>query len=317
VSAFNHPSRATPNGRAVLLTGGTGFIGQHMASSLLRAGFTVLGLHRRARPETLGQDAQLHWITEQQAAAAIEKQRPEAILHLATDYGLRNSLSAMVESNVRLPLHLLELGAANGCAMFINTDSYFAKKTFDYPHMRPYIQSKNELMRWAALACASTPGMKVVSARLEHVYGPGDGEQKFIPHLLKQLLCNQTLALTPGEQLRDFVHVDDVVNAYLAILQSAPQMAPGITELEVGCGVATSVRRFVETAQRVTGSQSLLQFGALPYREREIMCSTADPAPLQALGWRACHDLVSGLKATVASMRGNIDAGTTGSAAVS
>lgn len=288
--------------QTVILTGATGFIGAHLLERLLAAGHTVVPLHRRASTEGLRRHDRLFWTAVEDAAACFKQYRPDAVIHVATCYGVGVSLTELVASNVSMPLRLLELAAAQGCPLFINTDSFFSKPEFNYSYMRPYIQSKNEFMRWAVLAAEATPAIKFVSTRLEHVYGPGDGTQKFIPHVLAKLLANDTLALTPGEQLRDFVYVEDVVDAYLTILNSGKNLPAGLTEIQVGTGTVHSVRTLVEIARALCKSTSKLDFGAQPYRNREIMCSAADTVALKALGWAPRHTLASGLRATLDTM---------------
>ncbi len=290
------------NGRIVVVTGATGFIGKQLVAALLRAGRTVVALHRRASTDGLVRDERLLWTSMADAAEAFRRHRPEAVFHLATCYGTDTTLAEVVESNLVMPLGLLELAAANGCGLFVNTDTFFGKPEFAYTHMRPYIRSKDEFVRWATLARELSRGPTLVTARLEHVYGPGDGEQKFVSMLLRTLTENKPLALTPGDQLRDFVHVDDVVAAYLAILDGQLHGGPAVTEIEVGTGAVHSLRDFVETAAALSGSTSVLKFGAKPHRDGEIMRSFADTARLRALGWRARHDLESGIGATLTAI---------------
>lgn len=283
------------NGRTIALTGATGFVGRHLLLGLLATGYTVIALHRRNTTAELIQHARLTWSPLSQAAAMFARHRINATCHLATSYGTGTALAEVVTSNIVMPLQLLELAIGHGCPLFVSTDSFFAKAALDYPHMRPYIESKGQFLGWAKLAASSAPTVKVVNARLEHVYGTGDGPQKFVPHVLSKLLANELLKLTPGDQRRDFIHVTDVVTAYLAILESADLLPRGLSEVQVGTGESHTVRDFVETARSLSGSSSFLEFGAHPHREREIMRSEADTARLRTLGWRPSHSLASGI----------------------
>lgn len=286
-------------GQTIAITGATGFVGAHLMEGLLAAGHTVVPLHRRSSTEGLRCHDRLFWTAVEDAAACFRQRRPDAVIHVATCYGVGVSLAEMVASNVLMPLRLLELAAAQGCPLFITTDSFFSKPEFNYSHMRSYIQSKNEFMRWAVIAAEGTPAIKVVNIRLEHVYGPGDGTQKFIPQVLTKLMANDALELSTGEQLRDFVYVDDVVEAYLTILRFGENLPTGPTEIQVGTGTMHSVRTLVELARSLCRSTSKLDFGAQPYRNQEIMCSSADTAALKALGWTPRHTLESGLRDTL------------------
>ena len=270
-----------------------------MLEGLLSEGYSVIALHRRNSTESLRQHERLTWIAWAEVEACFDQRCPNAVIHLATCYGTDASLGDIVASNIFMPLRLLELAKAKGSTLFINTDSFYAKSEYDYSHMRPYIQSKRDFARWAFLAAEGDTTFKVVNARLEHVYGPGDDTKKFIPYMLDKLAVHETLALTPGEQLRDFVHVEDVVSAYLTILKAGPHLPPDLAEVQVGTGRAHSVRELVETARHLSASRSRLDFTAYPYRDQEIMCSVADNATLMQLGWTPVFNLSAGLKKTI------------------
>ncbi len=285
-----------------MLTGATGFVGRHLLTGLLVAGYSVVALHRRSTVDGLRREAGLTWVPLAEAATVFKCQRIDAVCHLATAYGNGMAHTEVVESNVVMPLRLLEFAIEGRCALFVSTDTFFAKPAFNYSHMQSYIESKRQFIRWAGLAAAAAPATKIVNARIEHVYGPGDGPQKFVPYVLRELRANAPLALTPGDQQRDFVHVDDVVGAYLRILTSAKAHPTGLSEIQIGTGESHSVRTFVETARTLCCSASMLNFGAYPHRPQEIMYSRADITALRTLGWNPVHSLTSGIRTVLEGM---------------
>lgn len=286
----------------IALTGATGFVGRHLLAALLDSGQSVVALHRRSFVDNLPSHPKLTWEHLDTIKQSFESHQFDAIFHLATAYGVGHSNAEVVDANITMPLRLLELATEHACPLFVTTDTFFAKPEFDYPHMQSYVVSKRQFETWARLMSENATATKIVNARLEHVYGPGDGPQKFVPHVLAKLLAGEHLALTPGDQLRDFVHVDDVVKAYLTILQGMDALPPGFTEAQVGTGEAVTVRYFVETAQALCHSSSVIEFGAHPHRNREIMCSQADTRVLRELGWQAHHGLSAGINAVLTAM---------------
>jgi nucleoside-diphosphate-sugar epimerase len=227
---------------------------------------------------------------------------PQAVIHLATAYGYDGNFVDVIESNILMPSRLLNLCGASGCNHFINTDTFFAKSAFEYPHLKEYIQSKRDFINWANMACRANPKLRFSSMRLEHVYGEGDRPKKFVPDLISRLQKNQLeIPLTLGNQKRDFIHVNDVAMAYACVLKNEGELAFGITEYEVGTGFGITLRSFVETARNVTRSSSLLCFGALPHRDGEIMSSIANPHQLIELGWQPQTSLIDGLHRTVSA----------------
>lgn len=289
----------------VFITGVTGFIGSHLAPALLAQGYELAVLYRNQVPPHLAASwsSGVTWIRIDEVHARLSAFRPDAVIHLATDYGGPEvELAQVVETNIRLPLSILETAAAAGCSVFINTDSFFGKPRHDYPHMPAYIQSKAQFLWWASQYLARLQqDYRFINMRLEHVYGPDDGPKKFTTYLFDALRRNASIPLTSGLQRRDFIYVGDVVTAYVHVLQHQLELPVGFTELEVGTGQAVALEVFVRMAKAVLGSNSALNFGALPQRDKEIMTSQADTAGLGKLSWQVKTDLEEGLRLSVNS----------------
>jgi nucleoside-diphosphate-sugar epimerase len=221
----------------------------------------------------------------------------DTILHCATDYGRKPvPRSEMIEANLVLPLRLLETGVDHGVRTFISTDTMLDKNVSDYT------LSKRQFREWLQNMSARMAGINMV---IEHFYGPGDDATKFVASIVRSLLDNEkTIPLTPGLQRRDFIYIDDVVDAFLCVLREVEGGSTGYFEFEVGTGHSITIQEFVATAKDVCGNTgTCLEFGALQYRQNEPMEVRVDIAKLQALGWRANCSLREGLKQTLAFER--------------
>jgi nucleoside-diphosphate-sugar epimerase len=131
------------------------------------------------------------------------------------------------------------------------------------------------------------------------MYGPGESTTKFLGAMVAKLKAHEpNIDLTAGEQQRDFIHVSDVAAAVATVLR-APTLPTTFQHYEVGTGTTHTIRAVVERLKLLTQSTSQLNFGALPYREHELMVSCAHLAPLQALGWKPQYELEAGLKTLV------------------
>ena len=152
-----------------------------------------------------------------------------------------------------------------------------------------------------ARVVARQHGLESAHLRLFSVYGPGEDPRRLVPSVVANLLAGRPVALTPGEQVRDFVYVDDVA---AALVDAA--LRPGIDGLtaNVGTGVQTSVRDLCLKVAALTGGLELLRFGAVPYRADErFTWRAATERAAAELGWRACTPLDEGLRLTVAAQR--------------
>lgn len=292
----------------ILLTGATGFLGSHLARTLVGSEHSVIGLKRRDSDL-----ARLSDVKDAMRFADIEDGLDqvfgncsdiELVVHAATSYGNQGEpVSEVLATNVLLPLRIMESALSHKRCAFINTDTFFCKTEDSYSYLANYTLSKKLFCQLGA-EFARSHEQVFVNVRLEHVFGPGDGSAKFVPSIIRQMLDSvPEIRLTPGEQLRDFVYIDDVVSAYMKIISLIESFECGKMKcFEVGSGSVRTVKDFVSTAHRIIGSKSDLLFGASPYRENEIMYSKANLDALLELGWRSSVNLETGLRNVISSM---------------
>lgn len=285
--------------KKILLTGITGFLGSHLAKALLREGHEVVALKRKSsslhRIQSIAPNIIFYDIDELNFDELFSKcGKIDAIIHTATSYGRNNeSVSDIFAANTEFPLRLLDAGNRAGVDIFLNTDTILDK------YLNLYALSKNQLLQWGRFFSLHGK-IRFGNIRLEHFYGPDDDPTKFTAYVVNSCLENvPELKLTKGEQKRDFIHVDDVVSAYLILLEKMDSFSSSFFEFDVGSGHSVSIKEFVETVHHLTKSRTNLAFGSLPYREGEVMHSEADISGLIALGWKCRYDIESGLKQVI------------------
>jgi nucleoside-diphosphate-sugar epimerase len=150
-------------------------------------------------------------------------------------------------------------------------------------------------------AFARRTGLEVVSLRPFTMYGPMEPPGRLVPLVVRHALAGRPIDLTPGDQLRDFVFVDDAVDAFIAA--ATTDAAVGGT-FNVCTGTPVTVREVVRRVLQCTGSRSEARFGALSYRPTELAVLSGDPTrAAQVLGWRARFSLEDGLARTIAWFR--------------
>jgi CDP-paratose synthetase len=284
-----------------LLTGASGFLGSALARHWVRDGLTLHLLLRpsssRARLEEVRDAVTIHEAAgSDDAMRVVERLRPDVIVHTACAYGRTGETPRQIfDANLALGMALLQGLANTGApASFVNTGSVLD------PNVSLYALSKRQFSDWGAqIAARNSDHLRFVDLRLQHMYGPGDDPSKFTTHVLHACLRHEpSLALTAGEQRRDFLFIDDVVAAYDVVLNALPSLPPH-EMIDVGSGNAPRVREFVELAHRLAGSRTRLDFGAMPYRPNEAMLCQADTTRLRALGWHPAFSLESGLRETI------------------
>lgn len=160
-----------------------------------------------------------------------------------------------------------------------------------------YGKSKLEGTRRLQAVCQAK-GLRAATARAFAVYGPGEHVRRLLPALMQVARSGGTLALTGGEQERDFTYVEDVAEGLLrlGLVAEVPKQV-----VNLATGRLTSVRSFVECAGELLGiSRDQLLFGAIPYREEEMWRYRADISLLQSLlGWVPACSVRDGIKRTI------------------
>ncbi|MEZ5567185.1 MAG: NAD(P)-dependent oxidoreductase [Halioglobus sp.] len=280
----------------VLLTGATGFLGGHVLNALLARGYRV-AVTQRSSSDTSGipEHVPTFDIEREDPGSILRREDVRAVIHLACNQGRGvSAIETLVGTNVLLGLRLLEAARNAQVRQFLNADTLLE------PGVNAYALSKTQFRQWLPYFSDT---LAIANMRLGNLYGPGEPEAGFLAWLLREFGRDaQTIEFTAGEQRRDFVHVSDVSEAILTILE-APA-ANGLQEYDVGSGEMLSLRQFVEMARAVYAEEagevkSRLVFGALPYRTGEVMMPTFDTAGLFDLGWRPSLTTREGLRRTI------------------
>lgn len=298
----------------VLISGVNGFLGSALASAFLNNGHDIVGLKRRSsnvqRITDFGNRITLYNVDEIKGNHIYEKEHNiDVVVHAATNYGRNNvCASQIVNDNVLFPINLLENSAKNGVKMFVNTDTFFNKKSnlmgraVCEGYLSEYMLSKQQFLDWC-VQFSSFKNIKIANMRLEHVYGQGDSPSKFIPSIIKDCIENvDYIDLTNGLHQRDFVYIEDVISAYLTIMRSIDKLSY-FTELEVGTGKVTKVRDLVCMIKNFTQAQTMLNFGAICNRGNEIGESKAQNQKLINLGWQPKWSVEEGINQIISEIK--------------
>jgi nucleoside-diphosphate-sugar epimerase len=232
----------------VLITGATGFLGSHLVKALLNDNYKVVILKRSfsktERIDHVLSQCYVYNIDQCELSKPFEDLgKIDAVIHTATCYGRNDETTAgIVEANVVFPLKLLEMSSVYETDIFFNTDTFFNKDGASYSYLNTYTTSKKHFLDWGK-QFAQKQSIKFVNLKLEHIFGAGDDDSKFVTYIIKSCLNNvQELKLTAGEQKRDFIHVDDVVSIYQLLLGKVQKEPSFYQEYPIGSGKAMSVK---------------------------------------------------------------------------
>lgn len=291
------------NKSTILLTGATGFLGSHLVKQLISMNYNVI-IIKRSFSNTFRIADSLDFIKYYDSdmvnlSRIFDENQIDIILHAATDYGRKNTNTLdIVSTNLMFPLQLLFLGLQSGTLQaFINTDTIVDKRSHDYG------LSKQQFRDWLHVC---KKHVKCINVSLEHFYGFKDDRSKFVSKMIGMMLDNEPqIDLTPGAQLRDFVYIDDVVDGLMTILSNLDKINNSYSNFDIGSGQNISIRECVESIKCISGNTTTkLNFGALPYREYELMESHADISQLQQFGWTPKVTFDEGIRKVISMEKG-------------
>jgi dolichol-phosphate mannosyltransferase len=293
----------------VLVTGAAGFIGANLARRLIVDGHEA---HLLVRPGSMtwrleqALTAQMHEIDlrdSRRVHEVVQAVRPHWVFHCASygAYSWQRDAERMRETNLTGTANLLAACQQSGVDVFVNTgsSSEYGYKTrapaeSDVPDPNsPYAQSK----LWATEHCVRESGANggaVVTLRLYSAYGPYEEPNRLMPMLLLGALNGILPPLTRPETARDFIHVDDVCDAYLQVARQPPR-EPGAI-FNVGTGTQTTLADVVALVRAMFNVTPEPQWGSMPSRTWDTDVWRADISRIRAqVGWEPRYSLAVGL----------------------
>lgn len=292
--------------RRVLLTGATGFIGAHCIQPLLERGFEVVAVGN-ARPGLARPG--VRWIQANLLeAGAAERVVAEAgashLLHLAwyVEPGkMIGSPDNLDWSRASIDL-FRRFHAAGGERCVIGGSCYEYDWRYGYcsEQLTPrqpdtlYGAAKHGLAE-TLLGYAAATGLSAGWGRMFFLYGPNENPRRLVPSVVLSLLRGEPALSSHGRQVRDYLHVQDVADGMVALLDSAARGAYNIAG-----GQATTIAAIVTALGEITGRSDLLRLGAIPARANDAPLVVGDPAAARRdFGWEARIALRDGLASTV------------------
>jgi nucleoside-diphosphate-sugar epimerase len=279
--------------KKVLITGATGFIGSHLARRLIKDGWQLHAVIRNSSKYDLIKDIKnsVHFHVYNGTIESMQKilavSQPEIIFHLASLFLSQHKpedITRLIQSNIVFGSHLVESAVNSGCRQFINTGTSWQHfENNDYNPVNLYAATKQafeDILKFYVEA----NGLKVITLKLFDTYGPEDTRPKLLNLLKRAAETGEPLYMSPGEQLIDLVHIDDVVEAFCAAQQFFDKTeGPLMKEYGVTSGNPVSLKEFVLKIENELKKKINVVWSGRPYRNREVMIpwNSMDTVP----GW--------------------------------
>jgi nucleoside-diphosphate-sugar epimerase len=296
--------------KRVLLTGAGGYIGRHMLDDLVARGYEVHAVSR-GKPVTEVDKVIWHSVDLLDAAAANTLASDVAathLIHLAWitepgSYWESPLNDDWLSASVSLLESFAEFGGlrallAGTCAEYDWTTGHCAEAKTPLRGKSLYAQSKLAF-RDAAFAVAKSADLSVAWARVFFSFGPHERPERLVPAVIRTLLAGERARCSDGSLVRDFMYVEDVASALVAVLDS--EFAG---DVNIASGHAMTLGDLVNRIAFRLGASERVDFGHYPRRPDDPQKITADNSRLRhVIGWSPAYDLDSAIDKTIAWWR--------------
>jgi nucleoside-diphosphate-sugar epimerase len=290
--------------KRAIVTGATGYIGSRLCRYLVSKNVKVYALIRstsdlyylkdiRSSIETFEYDQDIGKLIE-----FFKGSQASVVFHLAAAQIKKpegNDIDTLINSNILYGIHILEAMKESSVKIMINTSSYWQyNDSGEYNPVNLYAATKEAFTRLAKYY-SMAENLRIMNLILFDVYGEGDRRVKIFNLLDRIASQNVSLDMSPGEQYLDFIHVDDVVQAFVSAYEYIIRDS-GITYADFGVGSQNPVtlKELVRLFEKIYDKKLNIAWGAFDYEKRQIM------NPLQKYktlpDWSCSIDLTNGIR---------------------
>lgn len=302
----------------ILVTGGAGFIGSHLVDRLIKENHNVLIVDNLStgRKENINRKAKFYklGIESQKIKEIFKIEKPEIVFHLAAQINVRESVVNPISDakvNILGSLNLLEnsknfgikkfIFASTGGAIYGDADITPTPESYPAFPVSPYGVAKLSVEKYLYYYFKAQK-LKFISLRLANVYGPrqnSKGEAGVVAIFCDKMLSGeQPIINGNGRQTRDFVYVEDVVEAFILAMKKNR-----IGIYNIGTGKETNINTVFDELKKLTNSSCKKIHGPALLGEQKRSCLDFKKAKKE-LGWQPRFNFKNGLKETVKWFKG-------------
>ncbi len=297
----------------ILITGGAGFIGSHLAKRLVYEGAKVSVI---VKYNSIIDSPRLVKIWDRinvieadlrntDSVSEIKKMNFDLAFHLAAYNHVGDSFKHVFEnvnSNLLSTVNLLNHGPKIKKLIHMGTSEIYGiqKKLPFNVNEKPNPMSPYGVTKYASelftLLKAKQSKLNLICVRPFNTFGPYQSEKAIIPEIIIKCLQNKEIRSTGGKQTREFNYIDNVVDGILFLNR---KINHSIEPINVGSNKPISIKNLIKKIHQYSESSSKLKIGSLKYRPNEIWKMQANNKKIISKGWKPKISFDEGLKLTI------------------
>ena len=264
----------------IVVTGSTGFVAKAIIKTLIANGHEIHAIVRE-RSDRTGIDEKSNFFVDDGSANALidlfDEIKPDGVLHLASLFLQQHKadeIGSLVTSNITFGTRLLEASVHSSVPWFINTGTFWQHfENEDYNPVNLYAATKQAFQDIAKFYY-ETQKINFVTIKLNDTFGEGDTRKKVF-NLWKGLAeSGENLGMSPGDQIIDISYIEDIVEAYLLMiehLKSDTNYSYAGNVYSVSSSERMPLKALAKEYEKATGDTLDITWGERPYRDREVM----------------------------------------------
>ncbi len=292
--------------KKVLVTGGTGFIGQHSLPFLLDKGYEV---HAVSSQPINSCHSEVHWhqanlLESAEVSRLMSQVKPSHLLHFAWfavpgKYWTALDNFQWLQGSLSLLQEFTRYGGervvmAGTCAEYNWDYGYCSEKVTPLVPKTLYGVCKNSLQSLLNVYAQQT-GISSAWGRIFFAYGPHEYGDRLVPSVIRSLLQGKTASCSHGKQMRDFLYVEDVADAFVSLLDS-----PVSGAINIASGQPVPLKDIIYQIAEILNGEELIKLGIIPTPENDPPLLVGDISRLKdELGWQPKFSLNQGLNEAV------------------
>ncbi|MBO0350582.1 NAD-dependent epimerase/dehydratase family protein [Phormidium pseudopriestleyi FRX01] len=292
--------------KKVLITGGRGFIGQHCLPLLLAKGYEV---HAVSSQPVNQSNSKVYWhqanlLKPEEVSRLLSQIKPSHLLHFAWfaipgKYWTALENFKWVEGSLNLLQEFAQSGGqrvvmAGTCAEYNWDYGYCSEKVTPLVPKTLYGVCKNSLQSMVD-AFAQQTGISSAWGRIFFAYGPHEYGDRLVPSVIRSLLQRKTAPCSHGNQIRDFLYVQDVADAFVTLLESHVSGA-----INIASGQPVALKDIIYQIGEILNGSELIELGVLPTSTNDPPLLIGDMRRLRdELCWQPKFNLNQGLNEAV------------------